>query len=332
MAATLDDVLDELKKQVKLATVANTIAAGTQQLMTQAMPAGLVATPQAAPAQPPAGTPLRQPQPGTAPAPHHNPQQQNQQQQGGQGQQQNTTRKRRGKKSSQSFWSRVRGGIGNKIKGGRLGRAYKGGQKGVGSFLGGKGPSGMGGLGGVSGAAARLAGPVAVVAGVVQGLNEFRKAIVQATDEQLSAARKLRDVSGQMDVIFAQADIKDAMRGMRQGRAQAASTEALSNADQRRKDASEGLENTITNVKNDILTVLNDSITPAMELLSDVAKTVYEWITREEWKKKDEQAIGLAGTMQAAEAEAARIAAEGRRLMDRARAASGTSRPGGRLP
>ncbi|VTS00764.1 unnamed protein product [Gemmata massiliana] len=336
MDATLDDVLDELKKQVKLATIANTIASGTQLLMTKALPAGLMAGPgtQTAAPKPPAGMPLHPPGvPGTGHPQQHNSQQQ-QNQQGGQAQQNSNTKKnRRGKKSSQSFWSRVRGGIANKVKSGRLGRAYSGGQKGVGSFLGGKGPTGMKGLGGMSGAAARVAGPVAVVAGVVQGLNEFRKAVVQATDEQLAAARKLRDVSGHMDLIFAQSDIKDAMRGMRQGQAQAQSTARLADSEQRRKDSMEPLENAVTNIKNDLLAKLNDAILPAIEVCADIAKFIernWPWSVKEEEKKKEP--LGLAGSMQAAEAEAARITAEGRRLMDRARAASGTSRPGGRLP
>ncbi len=166
------------------------------------------------------------------------------------------------------------------VRGGRLGRAYSRVKAVAGRALGGKGSSGMKGLGKGGKGFAKGAGAagvaVAAVVAVGVALNEFRKAVVKATDEQLANARKLAEISPQMAVLFAQTDVQELQRNMRKGREQAGSTRQLAQADQRRKNAMEPLENAVAEIKNQTLAALNDSIIPAIKVCADIA----QWMKR----------------------------------------------------
>lgn len=211
------------------------------------------------------------------------------------------------------------GRMGKRIGNTRVGRAFKGGRTTIGRMLGGRGKSGTKGLGKFGKATGVAGGVVAGVVAVGMALNEFRKAVTKATEEQLRAARALAEVSPQMAAIFAQSDLQDTLRNMRKGEAQAESTQRLAESDQRRKSAMEPLENAVANFKNSILATLNDTIAPVLEGIGDAVEAIL--------KKFDLAvparggAVGLAADMEVVRFEADRIAREGAEGRDAARAA-----------
>jgi hypothetical protein len=182
----------------------------------------------------------------------------------------------RKRQKTQSIWQQAK----DFAKNSKIARAYKGTKRVAGRALGGKGKSGTVKLGKGGKSFAKGAGVAgAAVTGVimaVSAVNDFRKAVVKATEEQLAAARKLAEVSPQMAVIFAQTDVQELKRNIRKGQAQAGSTRELARSDQRRKDAMEPLENALADIKNQTLSVLNDLLVPAIKACADVA----QWMKR----------------------------------------------------
>lgn len=230
----------------------------------------------------------------------------------------------------------------------RFGRAGANAQKSVGSLLGGKGPTGTAGLSGVAAGAARLAGPVGIVVAFASALDEGRKAVIRITDEQLSAARKLSEVSASMAVIMAHRDVQETFRDIRQGDAQAGSAGRLARAEQRRKDAAEPFQNAYNNAKNEILAVLNDRIGSTLQLISDAValavdnlpglsgaiEKLKEKIRKEQEEEEKKSGSFWASDMARVEREATRIDKEARAMMEAARASSARGRvypSGGRL-
>ncbi|AWM38706.1 hypothetical protein GobsT_31040 [Gemmata obscuriglobus] len=223
----------------------------------------------------------------------------------------------------------------------RFGKASANATKGVGEFLGGKGPTGLGGLTGGAAGLARLAGPIGAIVAVGDALNQFKKAVIQATDEQIAAARKLAEVSGPMAAVLAQRDIQEMLRDRRQGNAQAGSTGVLAKSEQRRKDASEGLENVLANTKNEILALLNDLLVPPLRIISAATEAIANspvlktagvmGLLLDRQKKKSEEeskkaaSTGIAADAERIEREAARIDAELGRMAATARIAASRS-------
>lgn len=168
-------------------------------------------------------------------------------------------------KPPRTFLGRVRRGIvrglGHKFRQSRIGRAASSAQQRVGRFLGGKGASGIKGLSGGSLAAARLAGPIGAVIAVGEALNEFRKAVIHATDVQIANARRLAEVHGGIAVTFARREVTEIRRDILRGDATTGSTRQLVEAEQRRKDATLPLETAIDNATNRVLAKLNDALT-----------------------------------------------------------------------
>jgi hypothetical protein len=226
----------------------------------------------------------------------------------------------------------------------RFGQAWNGRQQQIGKLLGGKGADGLQGLEGASKGLAKAGAVVAVVTEVAGAMKKLYESTIRLTDEQIAAARKFADVSGPMASVFAKRDVQELQRGMRQGDAQAASTGRLVDVEQRRKDAMEPLENALADMKNEVLTQMNEALIPAIKLCADVAEWIKNnWPWPAGWKKKEEdkqEQEGLVGIMSPIEAEAARIERRADELMaiarDNARRMGGGSaapfgamRPGG---
>lgn len=340
MAATVEDVVDLLKQQMDLSKIANTVATATQQLLQKQISAaagnvGIAANLRMTPA-------FDRPQPVVVMGPKPLPVSGD----GPGGKSGPPAGSPKPKEDEPGFFGRLwqRSSLGRKQAeykqrmGDLLGVKRGGGGGAAGPKFPPVGGGGAGGMAGGAAMAARAAGAVGVVIAVGMALNEMRKAIEAATAEQLNAARKLREMSGRMDVVFAQTDIKDELRQRRQGDAQADSTQRLANADQNLKDAWEPLEDSLANIKNDTLSVLNDVLVPAIQACAAVAKFIENnWpFSRDKGDKEDKkpEPIGLAADVSRFDSEAARIEAEGRRMMDTARAAGrGNIYPsGGRVP
>lgn len=94
--------------------------------------------------------------------------------------------------------------------------------KGVKEWMKQKGFSKLGGL-----------GKVMAVASVI---DQFRKALIRATEAAVNAARKYAEVSGSMAVAVAQRDIREMIREMEKGNRVASSADTMMGAEQFRKD------------------------------------------------------------------------------------------------
>jgi hypothetical protein len=173
--------------------------------------------------------------------------------------------------------SRILGNLFRQSRFGQAGQAGQAAQQRVGSLLGGTGASGIAGLGGNAAMLARAAGPIGIaIAAVVEvgkAMNELRKAVLKLTDEQIQAARKLADAgSGAMAAVLNERDVKEMLRDQRKGNVQASSMRQLTEAEQRRKDATAPLENLLEIVTNKVLAAINNAVVPPLEILSEFAK------------------------------------------------------------
>lgn len=107
------------------------------------------------------------------------------------------------------------------------------------------------------------------VVGVVTALNEMRKAVQQATAQQLEAGFQFAAVSGSMAAVKAQLDIAAVHRDIRKGEALAGSTGKLAQSENRRRDAAEPVEVAIGNALNKTLSFLTDKlVVPILEVLN----------------------------------------------------------------
>lgn len=151
-----------------------------------------------------------------------------------------------------------------------------------------------------AGAAGGAAG--GVVGGVVGGLTlaavalkAFHMAVDRATEGALAAARQYAEVSGSMAAVLAERDLKELLRDQRMGEAQAGSTRALAEAEQRRKDATEPLSNAFADLKNNVLAFGNDVLADVLTPIAEAVKGIHDYFKDEEAKKQ--QPVGLAATM-----------------------------------
>lgn len=226
-----------------------------------------------------------------------------------------------GGRSGEGFFRRW----GRRIKGGakrghRVGRAMgSGGMKNLFGRVGGAAGGAIGGA--LAGFAA-----VAVAAGVA--LKEMHDKVNEMTEEAVRAARKLAEVSGSMAAVMAVRDIKETMRDMRQGEAQAGTMKNLVDAEQRRKDASEPIVNAFENAKNNVLAIANETLVPMLNMVNSILEGMKElpWGVGEAIKKAmkgDEvKPGGIAGMMPSVMDHAKKLDAAGRSLMDQARTAA----------
>ncbi len=211
-----------------------------------------------------------------------------------------------------------------------------------GRLMGGSGASGLEGLGGFAGGAAKLAGGVTAVVGA---LNSFRKAVENTTTSQLEGYRRMAEVSGGMAAVMAKRDFQETMRNMRQGEAQSASAGRLAEAEQRRKDAAEPIDNALSNLKNDLLAGMNELLADffdwGVDRMNDLFEAIPDWIDRGYKIAKSSGATGdgaLGTFAKSLEAKAKELEDAGKKAMDEARAmaratgAANSAVGGGRLP
>lgn len=189
----------------------------------------------------------------------------------------------------------------------------------------------LGGVAMAGGALGAIAGIGAVAIGAAVALKAFHDAVDQATTGAIEAARKYADVSGPMAAVMAERDLKEMLRNQRMGNAQAAGVKGLADAEQRRKDASEELINASTDLKNALLSVLNDMLADVLKPLGKFVKEIRDLLLGEQ--KDDIKPIGLAGTMPSVMAHAQAlndtVAKMHQQAHDAAGRASGYSAPSG---
>lgn len=202
----------------------------------------------------------------------------------------------------------------------------------AGRIMGGGGTSGLEGLS----ALGKVAGGAV---GVVSALNGFRKAVESATQTQLDSYRRLAEVSGGMAAVMVQRDFQQMMRDMRMGDAQAGSAGRLAESENRRKNASEPLENALADLKNGLLAGMNDLLADfydwGVDRLNDLFKAIPDWIDGGYQIAKSTPAAGgpLSGALDAIAKQAEKIEKDARDAMNNARAKPrpGAAKPG-RLP
>lgn len=237
MAATIDDVLDALKKQVNLTETANVFAAANGVILghiaTAAKAAGSGGGSGGSGAGGGAGG-SRQPGDG-------------------------------------------RGLIGRLWERSRFGQAFGNAEYKFRTTFGKSGPGFEGAMGRGGAALGKAAGAAGVAFAVVGALANMREAIIKFTNEALREAHKLAEVSGPMAAVFANKEFQDMVRDRAKGDATAASTGRLADADSRRKDAQQPLEVTMTNLKNDLLAGLNNGLAEITELLTDGIRGFEKW-------------------------------------------------------
>jgi hypothetical protein len=211
-----------------------------------------------------------------------------------------------------------------------------------GRLMGGSGGSGLEGLGGFAGGAAKLAGGVTAVVGA---LNSFRKAVENTTTSQLEGYRRMAEVSGGMAAVMANRDLQETLRNMRQGEAQSESAGRLAEAEQRRKDAAEPLDNAFSNLKNDLLAGMNDLLADfydwGIDRMNDLFEAIPDWIDKGYKIAKSGGATGdgaLGTFAKGLEAQAKKLEDDAKAAMDEARRKAergglgGSAARPGRLP
>jgi hypothetical protein len=197
------------------------------------------------------------------------------------------------------------------------------------------------GLGAVAGKAAGGLAIVATVAiTVVQGFIKAYQAVDTWTENAMASAAKLAEVSGSMAAVMATREYNQAMRDIERGEATAGSTGKLQEAESRRKDEENKLGIVVDNATNQVLTVLNDLVTPILTGMNNLLKGLSElpWgvgrvikglMSEEEKNQGSFESLGSFAMR-----ESQRIDAAGDAMMNRARnaAAQAAAQPPGRLP
>lgn len=291
--ADLDDIVDELQKIAKLSEVSNDIQTGIQALLT-GRPAAVPRVPSLG------GTPMPIPLPTPPGAPPAGS--------GGFGGRGSSSSSPASTPAPSGFFrSRI-----HRFKAWRT-KARTGAYKAARAFGGGRKASvGIGKIAGKAGAVG------AVVVGVVTAFEEARKAIRKWTDEAMATARQLAQLSGSMAVVMAQRDIMEMSRMIRRGEATAGTTQRLVGAESRRKEEELKINIAIDNMKNSLLTVLNDLLASTLKPIA----TGVAWIAKKFDMPGDVEASGLGGALPLAMAENDKMNAAGKNLMDIARAAA----------
>lgn len=242
---TLDDAITELQNLVNLAEVSNDLQRATQALLTSHRGGDAIPGPPGAPPGPPrspggpggGGTPTEERWGWTEKLPIV----------GGL-----AKRMRSIYSTAHGVFRQVRGGIRSLAgRGARLARGAK--APGAARFLAGAG---------------RAAGPIAAIVAAVVAMNEFRKAVEQATEETFEHAKNLAKVSGSMAAVIVERDVRQMLRDIRTGEALAPSTKELADAEHRRKEAMLPIEIAIQDLKNGLLTFGNGAITAFVEPIS----------------------------------------------------------------
>ncbi len=200
---------------------------------------------------------------------------------------------------------------------------------------------GVGGASGLAGAAGKVLPVVGAIVAVGTVLNDFRKSIENAADSALEAHRKYAELSGAQAAIFAEQDVKQMQRDMKQGNDTAGSTKELADSVNDRKEMFAPLETAMANLENTVLAnlqnIMNEFLEPMVKFGTEVVKTInniYDilpWAKKpEEEKKKKEEFVSLQDIRDNIfrDADAAQLKA--RAAMDRARDAARGIKPGGR--
>ena len=136
----------------------------------------------------------------------------------------------------------------------------------------GKGAAGRAGgaakaAGAGSGAMLRFAGVAGMAAGAVI---QFSKHISETTSRLIETNRQYAAHSASMAVVMAQRDLQEMRRSREKGDALADSAKELSDAEQRRKDAFQGIETAVARVENKLYATMNDGLAKLGEGLDGI--------------------------------------------------------------
>ncbi len=195
------------------------------------------------------------------------------------------------------------------------------------------GASKLGKIGGKAGAVA------AVVVGVAQAFMKVKQALIDYTDEQMAAAKRLSEVSAAMSNIVAVREINQLFRDIERGERTAKSTGKLQEAENRRKEEENKLGIIVDNAVNHVLAWGNDWLASSIEPMRKGIERIAAAFPALFGGPVEES--GLASTMAETLASVRAVEARGSELMAIARAEARLARPGptpdrpapvGRLP
>jgi hypothetical protein len=124
------------------------------------------------------------------------------------------------------------------------------------------------------GSAAGLAGAVAALPGAAV---MFGKAVHGMTEEAVRAQARLAEVSGSMAAVMAERHAREVFRDIRQGEKVAGTARQLVNAEQNLKDSTEPIESLITNIKNTVLSSIEQTLADLLTPVAYIADAIGLW-------------------------------------------------------
>lgn len=116
------------------------------------------------------------------------------------------------------------------------------------------------------------------ILGVASVLDHFRKAIIAATDSLVAANRKYAEMSASMAVVMAQRDVRELTRDIRKGDQLAVSARTLTDAEQFRKDNTQGIEVLAGHLQNFFVGGLNVLLGGLLAPINKLAEAINELI------------------------------------------------------
>lgn len=169
------------------------------------------------------------------------------------------------------------------------------------------------------------------VFGVAVALVKMRDATDRWTDTAMRTAKELSYVSGSMAGVVAQREINQMQRDLTRGEATAHTAAPLEDAEARRKEQENRISIVVDNLSNRLLTIANNIGAKITEPFADVTERLGRWAD-EAFRRlgiggaEARDPVGLASTVDAAMAASREIDRTAAAIMAAARAAGGAGR------